>query len=303
MTTPVTTTSNVIIPEVLAAMIAAEIPGQLALAGSGAVTVLDNLKGGPGNTIKIPRWGTIGDFTEVDEGDAMPVVNIAASAVPAVVKKFARGVEVTDEALLASYDDPLKEVARQFAIYAARAADRELVAAAGATSLVHTASSTITLNDIIDAIGKWDDASNNIDSLVVHSKVYRDLIKLTEFKTLTSKSDQIIERGIVGQLYGVPVRVSDLLTTVAATEGSPAVEADPLADPPVVGSPAVPATPKLFHNLLLKKNALGLWYQRNLNVETERDTIKRTTVITADSIFAAAMFQSNPLPVVKLVTQ
>ena len=46
----VTTTSNVIIPEVLAAMIAAEIPGQLSLAGSGAVTVLDNLKGGPGNT-------------------------------------------------------------------------------------------------------------------------------------------------------------------------------------------------------------------------------------------------------------
>lgn len=362
----VTTTSNVIIPEVLAAMIAAEIPGQLSLAGSGAVTVLDNLKGGPGNTIKIPRWGTIGDFTEVAEGDPMPVVNIAATAATATVKKFARGVEVTDEALLASYDDPLKEVARQFAIYAARAADRELVVAAGTTSLVHTAAATVTLNDIVDAIGKWDDAGNNIDSLVVHSKVYRDLIKLAEFKTLTSKSDQVIERGIVGQLYGVPVRVSDLLTTSAAVptgteltvaneqhtgvsdSGTVKLAHTPKADPTVkvgatlatattlaktgnwsissdtitiAGSPAAgslsnatiwvsyaydqaaPGVPKLYHNLLVKKNALGLWYQRNMNVESERDTIKRTTVITADTIFAAAMFQSNPLPVVKLVTQ
>lgn len=274
----VTTTSNVIIPEVLAAMIAAEIPGQLALAGSDAVTVLDNLKGGPGNTIKIPRWGTIGDFTEVAEGNAMPVVNIAATAATATVKKFARGVEVTDEALLASYDDPLKEVARQFARYAARAADRELIVAAETTTLQHTATGTITLNDIIDAIGKWNDASVNISGLVVHSKVYRDLIKLSEFKTLTQKADQVIERGVVGMVYGVPIRVSDSITTVAGS-------------------------PNTYRNLLLKKNALGLWYQRNMNVETERDTIKRTTVITADSIFATAMFQDNPLPVVKLVTQ
>ena len=274
----VTTTSNVIIPEVLAAMISAEIPGQLALAGSDAVTVLDNLKGGPGNAIKIPRWGTIGDFTEVAEGNAMPVVNIAATAATATVKKFARGVEVTDEALLASYDDPLKEVARQFARYAARAADRELITAAEASTLLHTASTTITLNDIIDAIGKWNDASVNISGLVVHSKVYRDLIKLAEFKTLTQKADQVIEKGVVGMVYGVPIRVSDAITTVAGS-------------------------PNTYRNLLLKKGALGLWYQRNMNVETERDTIKRTTVITADSIFATAMFQDNPLPVVKLVTQ
>ena len=273
-----TTTSNVIIPEVLAAMIAAEIPGQLALAGSDAVTVLDNLKGGPGNTIKIPRWGTIGDFTEVAEGNAMPVVNIAATAATATVKKFARGVEVTDEALLASYDDPLKEVARQFARYAARAADRELITAAETSTLLHTASGTITLNDIVDAIGKWNDASVNISGLVVHSKVYRDLIKLAEFKTLTQKADSVIEKGVVGMVYGVPIRVSDAITTVAGS-------------------------PNTYRNLLLKKGALGLWYQRNMNVETERDTIKRTTVITADSIFATAMFQDNPLPVVKLVTQ
>lgn len=269
-----TTLTDVIIPEVLSAMIAAEIPGQLALAGSPAVSVLNNLTGGPGNTIKIPRWGTIGDFTEVAEGAAMPIVNIAASSATATVKKFARGVEVTDEALLASYDDPLKEVARQFARYVARAADSQLVAAAGTTTLIHNAAATITLNDIVDAVGQWDDASNDIDSLVVHSKVYRDLIKLDEFKTLTQKADAVLDKGIVGTLYGIPVRVSDLVTKTGTK----------------------------YTNLLLKKGALGLWYQRNMNVEVERDTIKRTTVITADTIFAAAMFQGNPLPIVQLIT-
>lgn len=282
-TNTTTKVANIIVPEVLSAMIAAEIPGQLALAGSPAVSVLNNLTGGPGNTIKIPRWGTIGDFTEVAEGTAMPIVNIAATSATATVKKFARGVEVTDEALLASYDDPLKEVARQFARYVARAADAQLTAAAKASTLTHAATSTITLNDIVDAIGKWDDASNDIDSLVVHSKVYRDLIKLSEFKTLTHKADAVLSKGIVGELYGVPVRVSDLIPVTAADTSK--------------------STPTKYHNLLLKKGALGLWYQRNMNVEVERDTIKRTTVITADTIFAAAMFQGNPLPVVVLETQ
>lgn len=275
---PLTTTSNVIVPEVLSAMIAAEIPGALAIAGSDAVTVLDNLRGGPGNTIKIPRWGAIGDFTVVAEGDAMPVVNLAATAATATVKKYARGVEVTDEALLASYDDPLKEVARQMARYIAFAADRELVTAAEITTLSHTASATITLNDIVDAIAKWSDATADVSALVVHPKVYADLQKLSEFKTLTQKADSVLERGVVGSVYGVPVRVSRHITKITGT-------------------------PDTYRNLLLKRSALGLWYQRQVGIETERDTIKRTTVITGDTILAAAMFPLDPEPVVKLVTQ
>lgn len=269
-----TKVSHLIVPEVLAAMISASIPAQLAIAGSDAVSVLDNLQGGAGNIIKIPRWGAIGEFTEVAEGAEIPTVNLATSAATATVKKFARGVEITDEGLMASYADPLKEVSLQFARYATRAVDAQLIAAARATNLSHKAANTITLNDVVDAIGKWDDGGENISALVVAPKVYRDLLKLAEFKTLTRRSDDAMTTGVVGDLYGVRVRVSSSIPNVGG----------------------------YYENLLLKKNALGLWYQRNVNVETERDTLRRTTVITADTIFATALFPAQQVGAVRFLT-
>jgi N4-gp56 family major capsid protein len=272
-----TKTTDIIIPEVLSAMIAAQIPGQLALAGTDRVVTLDNLEGKPGNKVKIPRWAAIGEFSILTEGVAMTPVNLTANSTESTVKEFGKSVEITEMALLSSYEDPLKELASQFARYAAMAVDKELIASAETTGLSRTVAAPISLNAIVDAKALFSDAQDDI-SIVLHPKVYADLLKLSEFKTFTSMSSDVIQKGQVGMIYGMPVYVSRFLTKTTGT-------------------------PDTYTNILVKRAALGLWYKKQMEVKTDVDILKRTTVIAANSIFATTLFQHDPLPAAKLVTQ
>jgi len=272
-----TKTTDIIIPEVLSAMISAQIPGQLALAGTDRVVTLDNLQGKPGDRVKIPRWAAIGEFSQLTEGVAMTPVNLTANSSEAVVKEFGKAVEITELALLSSYEDPLKALAEQFAKYAAMAVDKELIATAETTTLSHTVAATISLNAIIDAKALFSDEQSDI-ALVLHPKTYADLLKLSEFKTLTAVSSDVIQKGQVGMIYGMPVYVSRFLTKTTGT-------------------------PDTYTNLLIKRAGLGLWYKKQMEVKKDIDILKRTTTIAANSIFATTLFQYDPLPVVKLITQ
>jgi N4-gp56 family major capsid protein len=272
-----TKTTDIIIPEVLSAMISAQIPGNLALAGTDRVVTLDNLQGKPGDRVKIPRWSAIGEFAPLTEGVAMTPVNLTANSTEAVVKEFGKSVEITELALMSSYEDPLKALAEQFARYAAMAVDKELIKTAETTTLSISVAATISLNAVIDAKALFSDEQDDI-ALVLHPKVYADLLKLSEFKTLTSVSSDVIQKGQVGTLYGMPVYVSRFLTKT-------------------------PGTPDTYTNLLVKRAALGLWYKKQMEVKKDVDILKRTTVIAASSIFATTLFQYDPLPVVKLITQ
>lgn len=273
----VTKTTDIIIPEVLSAMIAAQIPGKLALAGTDRVVTLDNLQGKPGDKVKIPRWAAIGEFDQLTEGVAMSPVNLTANSTEATVKEFGKSVEITELALLSSYEDPLKALAEQFARYAAMAVDKELIKTAETTTLAYTHNSTITLDAILDARAKFLDEQDDV-YLILHPKVATDLMKLNEFKTHTQYASEVIQKGLVGTIYGMPVMISRFISKTSGT-------------------------PDTYINLLVKRAALGLWYKKQMEIKKDEDILKRTTVIAANSIFATTLFQYDPLPVVKLVTQ
>lgn len=272
-----TKAEDIIIPEVLSAMISGQIPGQLALAGTDRVVTLDNLSGKPGDRVKIPRWAAIGEFTQLTEGVAMTPVDLSAQSTTSIVKEFGKSVEITELALLSSYDDPIKELATQFARYAAMAVDKELIATATATTLSHSVNTTITLDAIVDAKALFSDEQEDI-ALVLHPKVFADLLKLSEFKTLTAVSSDVIQKGQVGTIYGMPVYVSRFITVNTGT-------------------------PNTYNNLLAKRGALGLWYKKQMEVRTDVDILKRTTIVAVNSIFATTLFQYDPLPVAKMITR
>lgn len=274
---PRTTSANVIIPEVLADMISAQIPGKLALAGTDAVVTLNNLQGKPGDTVKIPRWEAIGEFEQLEEGTPMTPVNLAANSITTTIKEFGKAVEITERALLSSYSDPIKELADQFAKYFARAVDRELVKTATTgvpASNIHSINTTINLDAVVEAKFKWADEQDDAYGLVVHPKVAADLLKLPEFKANSQLASDIIVKGSVGQLYGMPVFISR----------------------------AIPQVSGKYRNLLLKRKALGLWYKKELEVKTDEDIYGRVIAIAANTYFATGVFPVDPYPVVILET-
>jgi N4-gp56 family major capsid protein len=279
---PTTTTlkSNVIVPEVLADMIAAEFAGQLVIAASPMVRVEEALLASGGDTVKIPRWDAISAADDLTEDTALTAEVLGTGSDTAPVVGAGKLVEISDQALLAAQGDPLAEIARQYGILIARKIDQALVTEAETTSLAKSVAAAIDADAVIDAKTKFGDAQADIAGIVLHSKQFSDLLKDADFKSSGVYGDLggALATGSVGTILGMPVYVSDRVTK---TTGSP----------------------DTYTALLVKRGALGLFYQRQPRVEIQRNIEKFTTKVSVSAFYAVCLFQSTPLGVVKLVTQ
>lgn len=272
--------SDMIVPEVLADMIAAEFSGQLVIAASEMVRVDDSLLAGGGEAVKVPRWSAISDADDLTEDQALTAAVLGAASDEATVVGAGKLVEISDQALLAAQGDPLAEIARQYGTLIARKIDGSLVAEAETTTLAKSVAETITADAVIDAKAKFGDAQSDVAGIVLHSKQFADLVKSEDFKSSSVYGDLggVLQSGSVGTLLGMPVFVSDRVTV---TEGSP----------------------DTYTALLVKRGALGLFYGRRPRVEVQRNIEKFSTKVSVSVFYAACLFQSTPLGAVKLVTQ
>lgn len=273
------------IPEVATAVASAKFASVLALGFPGSPFVqtlppVDQI-GDEGDVIKFPRYDPLGEFGDMTEDVALVPERLKTSLDMAVIQAGGKAVEVTDFASLAARGDPSQELGNQVPVLAARYIDKKLIDEGETTNLSSTVAQSITWEVFVDAIiAKWGDkAMQMVGGFVVHSKVMGDLMKLPEFK----RADQLGQAGSlitgwIGALGTFPVFVSDRLTV---TTGSP----------------------NTYNNLIFKRGALGLLFQRQLLVERFRDVLKKNWVISADVRFSVHLFYDNPLPAIKLVTQ
>ncbi len=273
------------VPEVATAVATAEFSSKLALGfpGSpfvGVLPAVDNI-GDEGDTMKFPRYMPLGEFGALTEDTAMTPEKLKTAMDMAVIQAGGKAVEITDFASLAGRGDPSSEVGSQVSTLAARYIDAALVDEGETTTLASTVSQTFSWEIFVDAIiDKWGDkAMEMVGGLVIHSKVMGDIMKLPEFK----RADQLgqlgsVLVGFIGMLGTYPVFVSDRLTVTTGT-------------------------PNTYTNMILKRGALGLLFQRTLLVERDRDILKKNWVIAADVRFAVHLFFANPLPAIRLVTQ
>ena len=110
----------------------------LPLSGPHILQAIDTtLQGRPGNTITVPKWTYIGAAEDVAEGAAIPTTALAKTSFEMTIKKAGKGIELTDEALLSGYGDPLGEAVNQLSLSIADKIDNDVIAeAATATRLL-----------------------------------------------------------------------------------------------------------------------------------------------------------------------
>ena len=113
--------SDLVNPMVMADAISARIEKKITV--SPFAKIDDCLAGVPGDTVYVPRYSYIGDASEVGEGIEVDTTKLVASTTPATVKKAMKAVELSDEAVLSGYGNPIGETNNQLA--AAIAAARE----------------------------------------------------------------------------------------------------------------------------------------------------------------------------------
>ena len=287
---PTTTRSNLVIPEILADAVAAGWPNRIALYGSAAVvessTLPESARGG--DTLKVPLFGSIGEFDDVAEGVALTPATLTMTSETSTVQRAGKAVEMTTWAQMAAmYADPYAEASRQIIEGARRKFDSALISKAAAPgtggmgAIDHDASTaTISYDAIVDALYKWGDDNNDVAAFVVHSKIARDLRKVKDSNGLPLFADP--QGGGLPSVLGLPLIVSDRV-------------------------PVITGSPVKYVSLLIKRGALALWYNRVPTIETDRDILADSTILATNIYYVAHRYgrlpNSDKAGVVRLITQ
>lgn len=265
MATGMTKLENLINPEVMADMIAAELKSKIKLQ---PIAQIDNtLVGQPGDTLTVPKWEYIGDAEDITEGDAISITQMGKTDTKMKVKQAGKGVEITDVAALSGYGDPIGEANRQITLSIASKIDNDIAATLkGATAEVK--STAMTVDALLDAKDKFADEDEYKMYIVLNPSNAIALRKDAAKNWLagTELGAEAVTKGIYGEVDGVQViRTNKIEKNVA---------------------------------YLVKEGAIKIVMKRDVKVEKDRDILKKTTVITADEHYGTYLY--DPTKVVKV---
>jgi hypothetical protein len=234
--------------------------------------------GAPGTEFKLPFWKRMGAFGAIAEGTPMTPGAVQASAEFATVLRAGGAYEVYDTAQLVSIADPVSEIASQIGRRAAEYIDAALVTEAEKTpntfdqtgSLKTNTAGTMDQNAIVVAMTKTlgDNYMKLLQggALVMHSKVYGDLLQLGVIQNQYQFGGDVLKTGVIPTLMGLPIFVSDRVTV------------------------SVVSTVNKYQTYIVGPGALALFYQRQVQVEFDRDILLSADVIAATVHFAPHLF-------------
>lgn len=255
-------------PQVLADMISAELED--AIRFSPIANVDRTLEGRPGSTVTVPRFKYIGDAADVAEGEAIDLAKLETATEDFTIKKAGKGVEITDEAVLSGYGDPLGEAARQLRMSIANKVDNDVLDALDTTTLIYESGDGITFDAVDAAQGIFNDEDTEPMVLFVNPKDAGKLRKSAgnDWTRPSDLGDDILVRGVFGEVLG-----AQIIRSRKVEEGTA---------------------------YLVKRGALAIYLKRDVDVESDRDIIHKTTVFTADQHYGAHLFDESKA--VKIVT-
>lgn len=230
------------------------------------------LQGRPGDRVTLPYYSYIGAASSVSEGYDIPLAKLTQTTTSVAVEKYGKAVQLTDEAVLSGYGDPLGEAASQIAIALADKLDTALLAALAANSAsaqnYATSSSSVPLapEDIPLALAKFGEEMDGEKALMVTPDFYAQLIGKNWIPASEIAANVRI-RGAAGMAYGCQVIVTNRLV----------------------------ASGNLY---IVKPNTLAVFIKRGSMIEADRDILNQSTVLAGSIICAPYLL--NPKGMVKL---
>ena len=270
----ITKLEKMINPEVMADMISAKVEKKVAVIPFAKVDT--TLQGRAGNTITIPVFGYIGDAANVAEGASIGAEALTTTDKQFTVKKIGKGVDLTDEAILSGYGDPVGEANRQLAMAISQKIDQDAIDALYTGSLTYDGvSSKISYAGIVDAVDKFEEEYNTEKVIFVHPKQLSQLRKDADFTSADKyvNGNYIAVNGEIGKIANCRVVVSK---RVKENEGNTGYV-----------NPIV----KLNFDTETEENtsALTIFLKKGVAVETGRDIDKQINMIRASEHYVVAL--------------
>lgn len=277
MTAGQTKLATMVNPEVMADMVSAKLPKLIKFTPLAYVETA--LQGQPGNTLTVPAWEYAGDATEVGEGQAISPDQLTTKKTTMTIKKAAKGYEITDEALLSGLGDPLGQATYQLGLAIANKIDNDLVEVAK-TATQHISEAPTTLATIDKALEIFEDEEDARYVAIINPK---DAIKLkTDLAKEWTKGSELGADMVVSGTFGEAAGVQ-IVRSKKVDEGKGFI---------VKISPSQTQTDDAN-----KYGAFVIMLKRDVAIETDRDILKKTTVITGDEHYGVYLY--DPTRVVK----
>ena len=262
--------ANMVNPEVMADMIDKKLVDKMRFAP--LATIDNTLVGQPGNTITLPSWNYIGDATSLAENTALTTNVLSAGKTSVSILKIAKGVELTDEAILSGYGDPIGEATSQLALAIASGVDNYFLSILhgidSTTGLIYNTVNSSTYPTDTDIVGALElfgeDLEDTPTVAVVSPAVYTAMRgNANSWLPASNIAADVKIKGAVGEYQGCQVVISNKLKTTGSGAGD---------------------------IYLVKPGGLRLFMKRDTLVESARDVLKFTSVFTASKHFAAYLY-------------
>ena len=261
LNTNATKLANLFNPQVIGDMIDKKLVD--AIRFSPLATIDTTLAGRPGSKLTLPSYAYIGDAEVVAEGADIPVAQLTQSTVEVEIHKIGKGVQITDEAVLSGYGNPEEEAVAQILTALASQADKEMLAVLEGigSEMTHTGGAVLATDDVADALVKFGEDIDGAKVLLCNAEDYNSIRKAKDWVPASEIAANMVINGAVGQVHGCQVVISNKLA----------------------GKPA----------FIVKPGALRLILKRDTLVETDRDIVNKSTVITADKHSVAYLYDAS----------
>lgn len=262
MADEITKLADLVNPEVLAPIVSYEFANGMRFTPLASVD--NTLQGNPGDTLKFPAYKYIGDAEDVAEGAAIPLDKLRTATTSATVKKAAKGTEITDEAVLSGYGDPVGESSKQLGMAIANKVDNDILAAA--KTATQTVDFTADSDGVQAALTTFSSVGDDDDSPVVAVMNPADAAKLRKSARAEGTGSDVAQNALVSgtkfEVLGVQIIESNKITAGNA----------------------------IYIKLNSAKPAIKLIMKRSVQVETDRNIVTKTTVMTADEHYTAYLY-------------
>lgn len=267
MADTVTKLSNLIDPEVMADYVKEKLVDLVKFAPLAKVDT--TLQGIAGDTVTMPKYAYIGDATDVAEGENIPITNLSATSVAVKVKKAAKGVDVTDEALLSAYGDTMGKITENIAISIAQKVDNDCMAALNSIKPTMTvdvsATDIMSASAISNALVKFGEDLDGTKVLLIAPAQLAQIRRDPDYINGSEISTGMLMNGSIGMIWGCEVQLSNKIKAAAGK----------------------------FTNFIVKPEALAIFLKRNVQIETARNITNKTTRVTADEHYTTYLLDES----------
>lgn len=265
MANEMTKLADLIDPEVLAPIISYEFTNAMRLTPLASVDT--TLQGRPGDTLTFPAYTYIGDAKDVAEGEAIPLDKLGTTTKKVTVKKAAKGTEITDESALSGLGDPVGESSKQLGMSIGNKVDNDVLAAAktGTQSIDFDATS----DGVQAALTKFSEVGDADDSPVAALYNPADAAQLRKSARKEGTGSDVAQNALINgtkfEVLGVQI-----VETNKMDKGS-----------------------AIYIKVNPSKPAIKLIMKRAVQVESARDILKKTTIMTADEHYVAYLYDQT----------